>query len=56
MSEYSECVCVWEGGGRAGVNIQKVRMHKGPRQMRTVAYKGGEGPNFGDFCAQVLCG
>ena len=32
-------------------------MHKEEsRKMRTVAYKGGEGPNFGDFCAQVLCG
>ena len=48
------CVCGREGEG--GVNIQKVRMHKGSREMRTVAYKGGEGPNFGDFCAQVLCG
>ena len=48
-------MCV--GGGRGGgVNIQKARLHKGSREMRTVAYKGGEGPNFGDFRAQVLCG
>ena len=23
--------------------------------MRTIAYKGGRGSNFGDFCAYVLC-
>ena len=49
------CVCVG-GEGEGGVNIQKARLHKGSREMRTVAYKGGEGPNFGDFRAQVLCG
>ena len=43
------------------MNIYKVRTHKGrSSQMRTIAYKGGEGgrggSNFGDFCGYVLCG
>ena len=29
---------------------------EGSSKMRTIAYKGEWGSNFGEFCANILCG